>query len=215
MADTESRRRRSANAASARGVWVGIALVGVGLATMGCFTTSPRMHAFAYSIQHEVPDMELEHIRGGTFGRMSLGMARTIARWAMDDEDDQEFVGFFRGIRKVEYAMFDATRGDAAFPRKLHDSLSRKGWTTLARFREDEQLAWVLVRMRRDSIDRLIVVHLDDEELTLVRLGGRLDDVLRAALDYARREVLDDDDWGEEEDHAPTVAGHETLAGRE
>lgn len=183
------------------------------LLSTGCLTTSPRMHAFADSIQHEMPEMQLEHIRGGTFGRVSLGMAKTIAKWALDDDEDEEFVGFFKGVKKVEYAMFEAnTRADAEFPRELHDSFSRKGWTTLARFREDEQLAWVLVRLRRDSIDKLIVVHLDEEELTLVRLGGRLDDVLRAALDYARSEVLEEDDHLEPVD-SDEVAFGETLAG--
>ena len=191
-------------------------LIPTALLSSGCLTTSPRMHAFADSIQHELPEMELEHIRGGTFGRVSLGMAKTIAKWAMDEEEDEEFVGFFKGVKKVEYAMFEANHhGDAEFPRELHDSFSRKGWSTLARFREDEQLAWVLVRMRRESIDKLIVVHLDDEELTLVRLGGRLDDVLRAALDYARSEVIEDDDWIDAEEPDAAVSGRETLAGRE
>lgn len=191
-------------------------LVVIAILSSGCLTTSPRMHAFADSIQHELPEMELEHIRGGTFGRMSLGMAKTLAKWAMDDEEDDEFVGFFKGVKKVEYAMFETnTHGDATFPRELHDSFSRKGWTTLARFREDEQLAWVLVRMRRDSIDKLIVVHLDDEELTLVRLGGRLDDVLRAALDYARSEVIGGDEPFEDEEESATSSSLETLAGRD
>lgn len=181
----------------------------VALAGTGCLaTTSPRMHAFADSIQHELPDMKLEHIRGGTFGRMSLGMAKTIAKWSMDDGEDREFVGFFKGVKKVEYAMYEASsRSDVTFPRELHSSFERRGWSTLARFREDESLAWVLARVRRESIDRVIVVHLDEEELTLVRLGGRLDEVLRAALDYARSEVLDEDEFEELDEESDALAG--------
>ncbi|MEM1245961.1 MAG: DUF4252 domain-containing protein [Acidobacteriota bacterium] len=190
-------------------------LVLLALIQVACFTTSPRMHGLASELQEDVPELELDHQFGMTLGRMSLGMVKGIAKWGMDDDDRDAFRAL-RGVKKVELATYDTYGGDLRFPRRFEDSLDRRGWETLARFRDGGELGWIVYRMdgRQRLKNMLVVVH-DGHSLTLVRLGGRLDRVVSAALAFSREEVLDEewndveewdeegewtesDDWGEE-----------------
>ena len=159
----------------------------------GCFTTSARMHGIADAFEDDLPGLEFDHQFGLTLGRMSMGLARSVGSLAMEEDE----LRVFRGIRKVEMATFE-TRGDRQidFPRQLEASLSRKGWETLARFKEDGELGWVVYRLDGERLKNVMVMVLDHGELTLVRLAGRLDRVVGAALEFSREEILEDDgDW--------------------
>ena len=54
-----------------------------------------------------------------------------------------------------------------------------------------------VARSRRNhalrKLKNIMVMVLDDEELTMVRVGGRLDKILSAALAYSKDEVFDQD----------------------
>ena len=170
-----------------------LVLISISLLSLGCFTTSARMHSFADAIEQDLPDIELDHQFGVTLGRMSLGLVKGVAKWGVDKDDEAAFE-IFRGVKKVEFATFEASGNNYDdFPYRLEESLEHKGWQTLARFREHGELGWIVYRMRNDKLKNVIVMTLEDEELTLVRLGGRLDKVLRAALAYSNQEIFDED----------------------
>lgn len=176
------------------------ALILLALIQIACFTTSPRMHGLAADFQEDVPELELDHQFGMTLGRMSLGMVKGIAKWGMDEHDREAFQTL-RGVKKVELATYETYgEGDLRFPRRFEASLARRGWETLARFRDGGELGWIVYRMDGDRLKNVLVVVHDGYSLTLVRLGGRLDRVVTAALAFSREEVLDDDEWHDEDE---------------
>ena len=181
-----------------------LVLVAAALVSGGCFTTSPRMHGIADAFEEDMPGLEFEHQFGMTLGRMSLGMVKGIAKWGMDDDDRDAFAAL-RGVKKVELATFEAYGDDDfEFPRTFERSLARKGWSTLAKFRDHGELGWVVYRMDEERLKNVMVVVLDHGELTLIRLGGRLDKVVSAALEFSRDEVLS-------EDYSPLVSDKDDL----
>ncbi len=182
------------------------------LALGGCFTTSPRMHSLAESLDRDVPDLDLDHEFGITLGRMSLGLAKGVARLGMDHEEERAFRAF-KGIKKVEMATYETFGDGGGVPASVRSSFERRGWETLARFSEDGEEAWIVYKMDGPKLKSLLVMAQDHDQLTMIRLSGRLDRVFRAAMAYSRDEVLDghhqdtgwdddewsDDDWAEDE----------------
>jgi hypothetical protein len=112
-----------------------------------------------------------------------------IARWGMrkGGEDD----AFLRGVRRVEvgvYRVVDDRRGAAE---SLSAARSLEGWTPLVQVHDDRQDALVLVQKEKDgeSIERLLVVAADDDEWTIVRIHGQLDEMLEQAMRFAFDEI--------------------------
>lgn len=95
------------------------------------------------------------------------------------------------GLHRVEAGNYriSGLPPDLAGAGALERSLKREGWQTLARVRDDEQQAWVVYRLRGRHLRSLMVVAIEGDELSLVRLEGRLEDTLVAALDIARGEL--------------------------
>lgn len=161
--------------------------------TTGCFTTSPGMMNLADTLESDLGGTRLEHQFGLTFGRMSLGLAKGITRIATRNEDADPALDVLKGIKKFEMASFEArSSGSRTFPAELDAALADSGWETLARFRDGGEFGWVAYQLDRDRLKRVLVIALDDEELILVRLKGRLDKVLTAALAYSRQQILDE-----------------------
>ncbi len=181
-----------------------LVLIGVAIAALGasgCVLHTPHLDQVAHSLDRELPDTELDQQFGVKLGRISMGLGKSIARMAMD-EDDAQYMGVLSGLKRVEVASYEATgpREDTHFPKRMEDSFRRDGWETLARFQDDSNLGWVLYRIKKESLRNLLVVNLDDDQLNMIRISGRLDQTIKAAMHLARGEMEDlGREWQDEE----------------
>ena len=182
-------------------VRVVIAAAATSLLLSGCVLNTPHLDQLAHTLDRELPDTDLDQQFGIKLGRISMGLGKSIARIAMNEEDAQ-YMGVLSGLKRVEVATYDASGSleDAHFPRRMEDSLRSDGWETLARFQDETNLGWVLYRIKKQSLRNLLVVNLDDEQLNMIRISGRLDQTIRAAMHLARGEMDElDREWEEEE----------------
>ena len=145
----------------------------------------PSAQSICDEIEHEIPGARFEresHIR---LGRVAMFFARPIARWAIDE--DEEVRDWLSSIRRVDIATYrvvdwPAAQDSAAF-RRIEDRLTHSGWQKLVRTRENDENTWVFYRYRDDgSITGILVVELDDYELSIVGVEGRLDEILADAI---------------------------------
>ena len=161
----------------------------------GCVTYAPHVDRLAADLDREVAGWEIESAQSYKLGRISLGLAKGVTRMVLPAEDDEERAALsaLKGLRRVEFGTYRATGAPPdRLPEEIESSLERRGWETLARFQDHGELGWVLYRMDRDDrLRQLVVLALDHDELTVVRLGGRLDRVVTAGLQLARWEVLE------------------------
>lgn len=158
----------------------------------GCFTWTGRSDRLARDLDRQLPLTHFERDGGVKLGRISLGLAKGVARWATSEEDRDE-VEVFRGLKRLEFASYRAMAAGGQqggqLPENLGLSLRGAGWETLARFRDEKAQGWIVYRMDEESLERLVVCVLDDEELTLIHLSGRLDRMIHAAIRLARSEL--------------------------
>ncbi|MDY7093424.1 MAG: DUF4252 domain-containing protein [Acidobacteriota bacterium] len=159
----------------------------------GCMTSTPQLHHVAHGLEQALPGTTLRPEGGVKLGRASLGFARWVSQRALeeDDEETRAAVSTLRGIRRVEVGTYRVQGLPLRFehPREMEQALGLAGWTTLARVQQDDDLSWVVYRQRDRRIRSLLVINVEGEELSMVRLQGRLEDTLAAALDVARGEA--------------------------
>ena len=95
-------------------------------------------------------------------------------------------------LRSDPHRLFD---GVVAVEVQAHAALSRElkrhGWSQLIRTHEENESTWVYVRGTQEGIlDNLFVVSLEKDELTLVRVDGRLDKMIAMAMAEHPKDVM-------------------------
>lgn len=168
-----------------RGLFSFAALLSLSSLLAGC-GGSPTVDQVRWELQRRFPEARFvpeEHIH---LGRLSMGLARGIVRLAADDGDRDE-LDLVRQIHGVDVASYkvrglpdlDGLAGDTRF----ESQLKQNGWSLMVRTREPRESTWIYVRTTPDGAMRnLFVVALEKDELTLVRVDGRIDRALAAAM---------------------------------
>jgi hypothetical protein len=150
----------------------------------GCVTSvSSELHQVRGAIDDGLPGVRLE--REATFhvGRFAFAVSRGILRAAGEREIAG---GVLSGLRRVDVGVFHVEGGEALVGRELvhrvDSILVRRGWVVMIRQLDDGEATWVTYRTEGDEIRGFYVIALDGSELSLVRLRGRLDRALAAAI---------------------------------
>ncbi|HEV2843925.1 MAG TPA: DUF4252 domain-containing protein, partial [Thermoanaerobaculia bacterium] len=117
-------------------------------------------------------------------GRVSLGLARGLIRMVPGKMDGQEALTSVRRVEVATYRVSDLPDlADIDSKLRFEKRLAQNGWSMMVRSREAGSRAWMFVRDNgKGSLRNLFVVELDDSELTLVRIDGRLDHAFAAAI---------------------------------
>jgi hypothetical protein len=174
-----------------------LALAGASLGTLllasGCITmSSPEIASMKNDIETAL-DGDFEREVGIRLGRFSIGLGKAILG-VIASEDDEELSNvteMLRGLRKVEVSVYETGElggeGWRDVARRVESAMARESFTATVRVRDDHELAWVFCRLdEKEQLRAVTVIALDDEQLTLVRLAGRLDRALAAAISLAR-----------------------------
>lgn len=161
--------------------FVPLALLLLLLPLTGCLYSREMARTRHAVEQHTGADLDRQVVF--TIGPLGL---RTVGWMAGLSGDDEVALArtYLRDVRRVKVGVYEVEApgllDGTAFPPVRR--LERRGWETLVRVREDDEAVWVLYRERKGRIRDLYVVALDDEELVLARVKGRLDRMVARAL---------------------------------
>jgi hypothetical protein len=163
-----------------------VSLVGLlSLASLaaGC-AGSPTVDQVRWEIERRVPEATFEEEEHIALGRVSLGLARGLIRMVPGKMDGQEALTSVRRVEVATYRVSDLPDlADIDSKLRFEKRLAQNGWSMMVRSREAGSRAWMFVRDNgKGSLRNLFVVELDDSELTLVRIDGRLDHAFAAAI---------------------------------
>ena len=159
----------------------------------GC-REAPSAAALKWELERQLPGLRLESESHVRLGRFTLGIAKKIVRWASDEDDED--LRILRHVKRVNVATYRVASlpasGELELPSRFERRLAEKGWETMVREREDDEESWVLYRADASgAIHNLYVVELDEHELTVVDVAGRLDRVIAEALADDPRDVAE------------------------
>ena len=165
----------------------------VALPLSGC-KEAPSAASLKWEMERQLPGLRLESESHVRLGRFTLGVAKKIIRWASDEDDED--LRIIRHVKRVNVATYRVASlpdaGGLGLPSRFERRLAEKGWETMVRQRDDGEQSWVLYRAdEAGAIHNLYVVALDEHELTVVDLAGRLDRVIAEALADDPREVAE------------------------
>ncbi len=155
----------------------------VGLAALtltGCLgsTLAANTH---HELEASLPGARFERVHAFHFGRITTALIKPIAHWAMRGDDEGHKL--LRGLRRIDVAIYDVE----SFPNRyepmalapMETRLGENGWGRVLRTREEEEITWVFNRENgQGEIRDLMVLSLDGAEMVLVRVGGRVDQLL-------------------------------------
>ena len=166
-----------------RSVIPSVALLCLAFLFAGC-GESPTVSEVRWELQRRFPEARFEseeHIR---LGRITLGLVRGLVRMVPGKIEGQEILN---EIHRVEVATYKVS----ALPdldritqeTRFESDLARAGWSMALRARDGDSHTWLFVREHPDGTMRnLFIVALEGDELSLVRVDGRLDRALAEAM---------------------------------
>jgi hypothetical protein len=156
----------------------------------GC-TGAPSAESVRWEIQQRVPEARFEteeHIR---LGRLTLGLLKGLLRLVPQAEQGTAIVREIDRIEVVTYTVYglsDLGRLPGRIP--FEDQLSRAGWAMTVKSKDGDSRSWLFTRSNdAGAIRNLLVVDLDGDKLSVVRLDGRLDRAFAEAIAEHPREA--------------------------
>ncbi|HET9211089.1 MAG TPA: DUF4252 domain-containing protein [Thermoanaerobaculia bacterium] len=158
---------------------------------------SPTVSEVRWELERRFPQARFEPEEHVHLGRFTMGLLHGVVRLAAaHDEDGREGAEIFRQIHSVDVASYkvhnlpalDGLAADTRFAREL----KAHGWSQLVRTHEENESTWVYVRGGEDGVlNNLFVVSLEKDELTLVRVDGRLDKMIAMAMAEHPKKMFD------------------------
>lgn len=147
----------------------------VGTLASGCMSAElARVHR---DVSAEMPGLGDGH--AFQMGRLTMALA---GRFVGDGDEARAALRSVRGVAVGTYALPRLVDAEALVLPGLSARLARRGWAPVVASREDGEAAFLYTRVRGDVLRDLLVVALDGDEMTLVRVNGRFDEASLAAL---------------------------------
>lgn len=175
-----------------RGAVLLVGLLSLATFTAGCAGGSPTPAGVKWEIERRFPGVRLEQEEHVRLGRISLGLVRGLVRLVPGKPEGQELLSSVRRVEMAAYKVHslpDLDRIEETI--QLEERLLGAGWSTLVRSREKDSRAWVFSRMdNKGAMRNLFVVELNGRELTMVRVDGRLNEAIAAAMAREPRKAV-------------------------
>lgn len=158
-----------------------ITACGLALTLVACKGESPSPEIVRSHIERELPGAEFKKDTRIRLGRITFGLAKGVFK--LVEPDDLGMSKAISNVKKVDIAIYEVVSlpeiSTLELPADFERNLERYGWYPMVRTREDDSRVWVYYREDdAGSIRNLYVVELDEAELVVIDLGGRLDRVM-------------------------------------
>lgn len=133
-------------------------------------------------IETAYPDLRLEREVVVNLGPISLAMIGWMAG-LVPDQDVAVARRYLKDVSRVKVGVFRAE--GAAGLQDVDAGLFgfEKGWQVAVKARQEEERVWVLYRDGPETLRDLYVVVLNDEDLVVARVRGRLDRLIARVME--------------------------------
>lgn len=159
-----------------------LALTVLALFSSGCYR-AVRLERMGYEILDACPDARFKKEFSLSLGGVSWGIIKSIAKAAEKDDPDMAYIDDLSRIELVVYKARGLSKDDARPIGEIMRERLDDDWDLMVKTAEDDDLAWVHYREDDGHIRELQIVAYDGEEFVIVRLSGRLDEMMEMAVE--------------------------------
>ena len=131
-----------------------------------------------------------------TIGPVGMAIARWGVRIAEKHDEDGEMPEIsLAGVRKVQVRVYQVEPGSWDEDHDNFDPAVLGDWEPVVRVQDDGEDVHVLLRTEDGVIRRMLVIVSEAEELVIVQMKGRLDEILEDALRYGLEQAESDEHY--------------------
>ena len=158
-------------------------LLAIPLLLGGCFRAR-ALERVAEEIAWQYPDADFQRDFSISLGAISLGLVRFGAGFVEEGREAREYM---RGVDRVQIAVYKVHHlGDvdrAEMPEGLSELVNDDDWEVMVKTNEPDERVWILYREDGDIVTDIHMTVLSDDELVLLRVSGRINDILDKAME--------------------------------
>jgi hypothetical protein len=162
------------------GIIRGTAAAALILSSAGCFAYRGP-HGVERSLEHSL-GVELRRDFGVKLGFLSTKFAASfIAR----DDDSLDY----DDLTSIGVAIFERGATNGRTPRRIEPGdLGLKGFSTMVRTSDGDDQVLLLVKPSNGTIREMVLLAVDEDEVVVARLTGRLDELIEKAIRETKRD---------------------------
>jgi hypothetical protein len=160
----------------------------------GCLW-APELSRIQREIELQLPGSEFEREVRISLGPLSLGLARFVTRFIPNSyvPEAGEANQYLQEVRRVQVALYRTVTltslRDVRMPAHLKQLMLDHGWHLAVKTQKEDELTWVLTREEEGLVRDIYVVLIDPQQLALVRVEGRMDQLLARAMENRADEL--------------------------
>ena len=149
----------------------------------GCIYSREISHT-RRDIERQYPQAQLKREVVLNLGPVSMRMARWFSG-LVKDEEMQTARSYLKEISRAKIGVFEveAMPDLSEIDLSRLDRMRRNGWELAVKMREEDEVVWVMYKERKGTVRDLYVFVLDDEELVVARIKGRLDKLIARVME--------------------------------
>jgi len=153
-----------------------LVLIVLVLPLSGCFF-SREMAQTRRDIERAYPDLRLQKQVVLNLGPLSLRMAEWLTR-LVPEEETASAARYLSAVSRVKVGIYHVEQGGSLDDFDVRRLGFEKSWKVALRTRDDESRVWMLYRDDGETVSDLYFVVLDEEDLVVARVRGRLSNLL-------------------------------------
>ncbi|MFZ0455893.1 MAG: DUF4252 domain-containing protein [Ignavibacteriaceae bacterium] len=117
-------------------------------------------------------------------GSVGISIARMVASFNDDDEDAQAILKNISQVQVGVYkrSKFKGEHYNCSFFKDIDKKLKNENWHFIVKHVEGDELTGIYVKFDDGLINKLYVINLEDDKLSLVRVEGQLDNIIAYAI---------------------------------
>lgn len=160
----------------------------------GCLWT-PELSGIQREIERQLPGAHFEKDVRLNLGPLSLGLARFVTGFIPKDmaPEAREAHDYLEEVRRVQMALYRTLElpplQEVRLPEHLKARIVNEGWHLAVKKQSASELVWVLTREEMSLVRDIYVILLDRQHLALVRVEGRMDQLLAKAMAHRADEL--------------------------
>ncbi len=164
---------------------IGIALAVLALALLnsGCYR-AVRLERMGHEIADACEGAHFKKDVSLSLGGLSWGILKSIAMAA--EKDDPEVRAYVGSLDKIEIVVYKAqgiSKDDARPIGEVVKSWLDDDWSLMVKTLEADDMAWIHYREDKGGIREMQIAAYDGDEFVIVRLSGRLDEMMEIAVE--------------------------------